>query len=101
MRPDTPAAILLADYQPPRFLVDTISLTINLQENDARVTTVSGFRINPEGDGHGELVLAGINLNLADISINGQTIGPSSYQITAETLTIAATALPADHLLRR
>ena len=94
MRPETPAVIQLADYTPPRHLVDSIDLTIDLAETSTRITARSGVRLNPDGQGRGDLILAGRRLELRSISINGQVLGADDFSVAEENLTIRAGALP-------
>ncbi|TRD23537.1 aminopeptidase N [Palleronia caenipelagi] len=73
---DNPAPIRLADYQPPAFLVDKVSLTFRLAPNTTRVLSRIAFRRNPDGPG-GPLKLDGDKLTLISAQIDGTPITPT------------------------
>jgi aminopeptidase N len=88
MRESTPRAVLLKDYRPPEYLIDTVDLFFELGEEDTRVTSKLRVRHNPESGG-GELVLDGEHLTLESLKLNGRPLGPDRYRITDETLVLA------------
>src|SRR6185437_5796968 len=48
MKSDTPKPVLLADYRPPDFLIDTVDLDIVLDPTRTRVTSKLTLRRNPK-----------------------------------------------------
>jgi aminopeptidase N len=76
-------AIHLKDYTPPGFRVDSIELDVDIRESDALVKA----RLEIRRMAPGPLVLDGDELEPVSVSVNGQ---PVQYELTAETLTIAA-----------
>lgn len=90
MRDATPQTIYLEDYQVPDFLIDKTDLHFDLLANETLVTADLQMRRNPaslSGPEQG-LQLSGIELELMDIAIDGQTLGQSEYQIQGEVLHI-------------
>src|SRR5918992_544267 len=83
MREPQTKAIHLKDYTPPAFRVDSIELDVDIRESDALVKE----RLDIRRMAPGALVLDGDELELVSVSVNGQ---PVQYELTAETLTIAA-----------
>ncbi|MCW8108454.1 aminopeptidase N [Alteromonas ponticola] len=93
-----------ADYQPPAFLISSVELTIHLHPQSTRVHSV--LKIQRNGNHDQELVLDGEQLNLLELSIDGQTI--TNYEVTDSalvipsvsnefTLTTVCTISPADN----
>src|SRR4051812_10155294 len=89
MRTDTPQPIRLADYQPPAFLIDEVSLDFILEPRATRVKAKLTVRRNP-GQG-GPLVLDGVRLKLIAVAIDGRRLTPAEYELTDEHLTLAGT----------
>ena len=86
MRTDTPQPIRLADYRPPAFLVDEISLDFVLEPRATRIKARLTARRNPGQDG--PLVLDGVRLKLISIALDGRPLSPSDYELTDERLTL-------------
>ncbi len=91
MQSDQPAVIRLADYRPPDYLVETVTLDFDLIPEATRVTAQLELKRNPAaGDGPAPLVLDGDELRLLGIAIDGRDLGPGDYALTDESLTIPA-----------
>ena len=89
MRESTPQAIHLKDYSPPEYTVGQIELTFLLDEEATRVTSrliLQKNRLSPNDNA--PLVLDGEDLLLESLKINGQPLATSTYEVSAETLTI-------------
>lgn len=87
--PSQPQKIYLKDYQPPVFSVNNIDLTIELYEDNAKVTANLDMTRNfLNNERAGDLVLLGRELQLASITLNGKTLSESDYKLNDETLTI-------------
>ncbi|HEX4183644.1 MAG TPA: aminopeptidase N [Caulobacteraceae bacterium] len=86
MRTDVPQPIRLADYRPPAYLVDEVSLDFNLQPDATRVRARLTVRRN--GDHAEALRLDGVRLKPISVAIDGQLLAPDAYAITDEDLTI-------------
>ncbi len=88
MRTDQPVPVSLADYRPPAFLIDEVSLTFRLEPSATRVRSVLQLRRN---GGPGEpLVLDAVRLKLIRVAIDGRELAPDAYALADERLTIAA-----------
>jgi aminopeptidase N len=86
MRTETPQPIRLADYTPPRFLIDEVHLDFDLAPNATRVKARLKVRRNGE---HGEaLVLNGERLKPVSVAIDGRTLAEGERTIDAEFLTV-------------
>ncbi len=88
MRTDTPHAILLKDYRPPSFLIDTVNLDFSLEANATRVRSKLKMRRNPAVSGGGALQLDGEGLKLEQIKLDGRVMSAADYSISDTTLTI-------------
>ena len=84
-----PQTTYLKDYQPPSFLVTSIELEIDIEDNWTVVTsTVIGHR-NPKSTVANEpLVLNGEGQTLLDIKCNGRALKADEYKLTDEKLII-------------
>lgn len=71
----------LSDYAPPAYFVDTVDMVVCLDDEVSRFETVQRIRRNPSAE-RGPLVLAGRDLELIDISLNGAALAPGAYQIS-------------------
>jgi aminopeptidase N len=85
---NTPKVTLLADYQPPAYLVDEVLLHFELDSAKTRVVSTLTVRKNPEGPG-GDCVLNGEELTLVSVKMNGNTLSASQYQRSESQLLIA------------
>ncbi len=98
MRPDNAApkhsAIRLADYTPPVWLVESVSLTFALDPMATRVSSEIVFALNPdraESDGR-DLRLDGEELTLIEASIDGVPV--ADMTVDAKGLRVPGEALP-------
>jgi len=87
MRTEEPRAVLLKDYAPPAYLIDTVSLEVELDPAATRVHSRLKMRANPASGG-GPLVLDGEKLTLHEVRLNGETLSPNAYQVDGRHLTI-------------
>lgn len=74
----------LADYRPPAFQVDHVSLDFEL---DPQATIVKA-RLKLRRSAPGPLKLDGRKLELLSISLNGEALGDNHYNLDDESLTI-------------
>ncbi len=92
MRSETPAPILLADYTPPAYLIDTVHLDVDLRA-DGTVVTATLACVRNAGTAaaatNPPLVLDGEELETLEVAVDGQVLPPSAYQLGDDTLTIA------------
>ena len=87
MRKDTPQPTRLAEYRPPAFLIDEVSLDFNLEPSSTRVK--ARLTVRRDGDHTEALRLDGVRLKPISVAIDGRVLAASEYQITDEDLTIA------------
>jgi aminopeptidase N len=91
MRDPNPQAILLKDYAPPPFLIDTVDLDVDVREASATVRARLAVRRNPAAkDGKAPLVLDGRHLELVSVAIDGRALGAAEYALDDEQLRIGA-----------
>ncbi|HEV2673621.1 MAG TPA: aminopeptidase N [Aliidongia sp.] len=84
-----PKTIRLAEYQVPDFLIDTVDLVFELDEDHATVKSRLGIRRNPaSGNGSKPLRLDGEALTLISVALNGDALGSNRYQVDGQSLTI-------------
>ena len=76
----------LADYKPPRFLVDAINLDFNLDEKLTQVKATIQLKRNGLHDD--PLELKGVDVILKNLAIDGLLLSESDYKISDDTLTI-------------
>ena len=85
----TPTTIYLKDYAPPAFLVSTIDLDVDLQDDFARVRARLAVQRNPKAaDRAAPLVLDGDELELQSVALDGRTLASTEYEVDPEHLTI-------------
>jgi len=86
----TPTTIYLKDYRPPAFLISTVDLDIDLQDDFAQVHARLVVSRNPEITSRSEpLVLDGDELELESVAIDGRALSAEQYKLDDEHLTIA------------
>jgi aminopeptidase N len=73
MRTDTPVTAQRADYRPPAFLIDRLSLEFDLDPARTVVTSTLQLRRNPAGPG-GDLTLDGEDLQLLEVELDGRSV---------------------------
>jgi len=87
---NTPKTKYRQDYQPPAFMIDQVDLTFDLAEENTVVTATMAIRRNPNSDQSSvPLVLAGRELDLQSISLDGRRLSAADYLVDEESLTIA------------
>lgn len=94
---NTPARIYLADYKAPDFQIKDIHLYFNLHETKTVVTAKMNF--TKASSAAKDLILAGgEHVKLLSLSINGEKLDSSCYNVEGETLTIKE--VPSEFLLQ-
>ena len=83
-----PAAVRLADYAPPSFLVDEVDLDFELDEERTLVRAKLRVRRNPAVPPVADLVLDGRELETGAVRIDGETVSGNRIEVAAETLTV-------------
>lgn len=81
-----PSPTYLSDYTPPDFLIDSVDLCFDLTEEVTTVT--STLKIKRNGSHQKPLILDGEELKLLEVSLDGEMLDPSRYQLEKETLRI-------------
>ncbi|MCB0378382.1 MAG: aminopeptidase N [Bdellovibrionales bacterium] len=94
---DNPQTIYLKDYKPPSFLIPNIELNFDLHEEETIVTATMHLKRNPLAEHVDELFLNGNNLELLELEIDGESVKPGHYQVSAKGLTL--TNLSSDMML--
>ena len=93
MKTEEPRPVLLKEYHPPAFLVDTVSLEVSLDPEKTEVRSVLAMRRNPDlgpdADDAAPLVLDGEHLTLNEVRVNDERLGENQYQVDETSLTIA------------
>jgi aminopeptidase N len=90
MKTDTPRPILLKDYRPPNYLVDSVALDIALDAERTRVASRLTLRPNPAHPGPGALRLNGETLELEAVLLDGKRLAAGDFELTATELILAA-----------
>jgi aminopeptidase N len=87
MRESQSKAILLKDYAPPSFLIERVTLDVDIRAEDAIVKATLAVRRNPASkEKDAALVLDGDELELVSLFLDGKDF---HYKLTSETLTLA------------
>ena len=79
------APVRLEDYRPPDFMVEAVDLTFRLESEITQVTCVQLLRPR---HGAKELVLAGDELKLVSVKVNGSPLRPEQYDASPDKLVI-------------
>ncbi|WP_293860572.1 aminopeptidase N [uncultured Alsobacter sp.] len=79
MPADTAPVILLEDYRPSDWLIDTVDLTVRLYPGEAQVIASLALRPNPAGQPGGLLALDGDELKLVSVAIDGIPVPKAAY----------------------
>ena len=74
MRTDIAEPVRLADYRAPDFLIDSVTLDVQLDGAETRITATLNLRRNPQGRADAPLILDGDELNVISVSLNGETL---------------------------
>ncbi|MBS0233715.1 MAG: aminopeptidase N [Proteobacteria bacterium] len=92
MKAENPKPVLLADYRPPEFLIDTVHLDIALAPTKTRVASRLAIRRNPasQASSKAPLKLDGELLKFESVALDGKKLKPSSYRLSETELTIPA-----------
>lgn len=88
MRHAQTVTIKRADYRPPDFLLDHVSLEFDLDPALTYVTTTMEVRRNSATSGATSLHLDGEGLDLAVIAVNGHALSVGGYQLQDGVLTL-------------
>ena len=88
MKTDTPRPVLLKDYRPPKFLIDTVGLDVSLHPTRTRVRSRLKLRPNPSVTKPGRLELDGELLELESVRLDGRLLGAKEFAVTDRGLTI-------------
>ncbi|MGR9089451.1 MAG: aminopeptidase N, partial [Gammaproteobacteria bacterium] len=85
----TPQTTYLKDYAPPPYLIHTVELDIDIMPDDAIVTAILTVARNPAaGDANAPLVLDGGELELLEVSVDGNKLDPERFTSAPEHLTL-------------
>ena len=90
MKNETASAVRLADYRPPEYRIDTISLTIALDPRETRVIAEMAIRRNSGTPRNAPLRLDGDELSLQSVKIDGKRLADDAYHATPDLLTVTA-----------
>ena len=91
MREPQPQTIYLKDYAPPAFLVEHVTLDVDIRQHDALVQAKLRIRRNPEAaDPQAPLALDGDELELMSVAIDGTLLRDNAYSLDPERLVIPA-----------
>lgn len=84
-----PAPVYRKDYKPTPFLIDTVNLSFNLNDDVTRVSTKLHMVPNYDGDDVPEIVLNGrSDVTLVSLKVGGQEWPQDKYEVTSKFLTI-------------
>ena len=90
MKTDTPQTILLKNYTPPPFLVDTVDLDVEFRPPEVIVTARLALRRNPAAAApRAPLMLDGDELETLEVAIDGRRLAADRYAINDALMTIA------------
>jgi aminopeptidase N len=90
MKTDTPRPILLKDYRPPSYLIDSVSLDVILHKTRTRVRSRLRLRANPAVAKPGPLRLDGELLELESIKLDGRQLPARDYALGEKELVVPA-----------
>ena len=89
MKTEEPRPVLLKEYCPPDFLVDSVSLDVSLDPDRTEVRTVLRLRRHPDAAKDAPLVLDGEHLTLKEVRLDEERLGENRYQADDTSLTVA------------
>jgi aminopeptidase N len=78
----------LKDYQAPDYRIDTVTLRFDLEPENTQVTSTMHIMRLPNTEPGARLTLAGENLKLLTITLDGELLALEQYQINDKGLTI-------------
>jgi len=97
MQDTNPQTIYLKDYTVPEYLIESVELTVILDELNTRVVSKLKMQRNPQSVvNNAALVLQGEELELISVAMDGVALDDSRYQQNSESLTI--NELPQDQV---
>ena len=88
MRDAQPTAIYLKDYQQPDYWIERTELTFELQDEYTLVTALLDLVRNDQAADGADLLLAGQDLELISLVLDGQTLTTEQYELGDESLTV-------------
>jgi aminopeptidase N len=89
MREAQPPTIYLKDYQPPAFLIDRVTLDVDIRADDTIVRATLAVRRNPAAARHdAPLDLDGDELELVSVAVDGALLRANQYAVSPAKLTI-------------
>ncbi len=89
MKTPDPKTLYLKDYQVPDYLIQQVELSFILDSINTQVISRLTIQRNPVSiNSQADLELAGENLELLKISLNGTVLSPECYSQTEQSLTI-------------
>jgi aminopeptidase N len=80
------ASRFLTDYRPSLFTLDTVNLTVSLDDTSTQV--INEMAVTRQGDHCDALVLDGEQLTLISISINDKQLSKEQYTLTEQGLAV-------------
>ena len=83
-----PQVVRLADYQPPTFTAEKVSMTFDLHDTHAHVVATTTYARNPAGDGGATLRLDGESFELVAVKLDGRVLTPADYTVDEHSLTL-------------
>lgn len=93
MKTDTPKPIYLADYRAPDYLIHSIDLRFELDDERTKVDSKLVVR-RTETAGMAPLVLSGEHMKLLSVAVDGTPLTPSQYDVDEKQLTIPSLPSP-------
>ena len=81
-----PVTIKLKDYKPTIFVIDSVSLKVEIFDDHSKVTNT--MKMKQRDNNSGALVLHGENQTLLSVSIDGNELTSDEYKLSDELLTI-------------
>ncbi|WP_371372397.1 aminopeptidase N [Thalassotalea aquiviva] len=76
----------LKDYQAPDYLIESVELTVELDDTATLVTNKMHLRVN--GCHQRPLILDGEHLTLLSVELDGTTLSPEQYQLSKSQLVL-------------
>ena len=90
MRDPAPIAVQLEDYRPPAYLIDSVELDVDLEEDSARVRARLDVALNPAAAAaQPPLVLDADDLEFESATLDGRKLAAADYRLGDIHLTIA------------
>jgi aminopeptidase N len=81
-----PKTIYLRDYTPSKFLIDAIDLDVDIYEEKATIRSTLIIRKNSSEAAN--LELAGENMKLLEVKMDGRVLNGNEYQLSPEKLVV-------------